>query len=69
MDNIDQLVKQVLIVDDSKDPASIRRDLEYTQNVEATLNRIFDGEVNTQYIFSYISVTNPFNLVSQRHKG
>ncbi|KAG1169968.1 hypothetical protein G6F70_008022 [Rhizopus microsporus] len=44
MDNIDQLVKQVLIVDDSKDPASIRRDLEYTQNVEATLNRIFDGE-------------------------
>ncbi|CEG80443.1 hypothetical protein RMATCC62417_14782 [Rhizopus microsporus] len=44
MDNIDQLVKQVLVVDDSKDPADIRKDLEYTQNVEATLNRIFDGE-------------------------
>lgn len=51
MDNIDQLVKQVLIVDDSKDPADIRKELEYTQNVEATLNRIFDGEVNKQFTF------------------
>ncbi|KAG1054378.1 hypothetical protein G6F43_003613 [Rhizopus delemar] len=44
MDNIDQFVEQVLNIDNSKSPSDIRKDLEYTKSVEATLNRIFDGE-------------------------
>jgi ribosomal protein S2 len=44
MDNIDQFVEQILNIDNSKSPSDIRKDLEYTKSVEATLNRIFDGE-------------------------
>jgi hypothetical protein len=45
MSEFKHLIEQVLAIDNSKSRSDILVDLQYTKNVEATVNRIFDGEV------------------------
>ncbi|KAI8637248.1 hypothetical protein BD408DRAFT_447770 [Parasitella parasitica] len=44
MDNLEELVQQVLAIDCSKSRSDVILDLKLTKSVEATLNRIFDGQ-------------------------
>ncbi|KAI8354666.1 hypothetical protein BD560DRAFT_210507 [Blakeslea trispora] len=44
MTDFEALVDQVLDIDNSKDRHDVLIDLKYTKSVEATINRIFDGQ-------------------------
>ncbi|GAN10156.1 ercc4 domain-containing protein [Mucor ambiguus] len=44
MNNMDELIDQVLAIDSSKSRYDILVDLKHTNNVETTINRIFDGD-------------------------
>lgn len=46
MSEFEELAKQVLAIDDTKSKDDVIIDLKHTKSIEATINRIFDGQVN-----------------------
>ncbi|KAI9480285.1 MAG: hypothetical protein EXX96DRAFT_174920 [Benjaminiella poitrasii] len=44
MSDLEELVDQILAIDSTKSRDDIALDLKHTKSVEATVNRIFDGQ-------------------------
>lgn len=62
MSKFEALVDSVLVIDDSKSRADILLDLQYTNSVEETINRIFDGKVSPNQFQSIFFDTDNYSF-------